>query len=188
MKRANLITISSFFAALTFLGAQLALHVGPVPITFQTFFVILAGLIAGSRAGLFSQLIYLALGLAGVPVFAGFKGGLAVLNGPTAGYLLSFPIASFIAGLIFNPKTRRTTLRGFVACLIAEAIVYGFGLPWLIFWLSSLGGLQAVEAISRAITMGALIFIPGDALKIGIILYLINRRDFKEIMVKMRGG
>jgi len=186
MKTSRSIVVSSFFAALTFLGAQLALYVGPVPITFQTFFVILSGLIGGAKIGLASQLIYLALGLIGLPVFAGFRGGLTVFAGPTAGYLFSFPIASAFAGLIFHPSKNRILLQGFLACIISELIVYGVGVPWLIFWLSNFGGLYIFDAFSRAILMGALIFLPGDALKIILILYLLNRKDIQHLMNKIR--
>ncbi len=186
MNKTHLIIVSSFFATLTFLGAQLALYVGPVPITFQTFFVILAGLIGGAKIGLISQLIYLALGFIGLPVFAGFRGGLTVLLGPTAGYLFSFPAASMVAGLIFNPIRDRIVFRGFLACITSEIIIYLVGVPWLFFWLSSFGGIQILDALYRAVVMGALIFLPGDGLKILLTLYIINRKDVQEIMIKIR--
>jgi biotin transport system substrate-specific component len=186
MKTSQLIAVSSFFTTLTFLGAQLALYVGPVPITFQTFFVILSGLIGGARVGLVSQLLYLFLGLFGLPVFAGFRGGLTVFMGPTAGYLFSFPTASAVAGLILHPSKNKIMLQGFLACIISELIVYGVGVPWLIYWLSNFGGICIFDAFPRALLMGALIFLPGDALKIVLILYLLNRRDIQHLMTKMR--
>ncbi|MEM0275120.1 MAG: biotin transporter BioY, partial [Nitrososphaerota archaeon] len=86
MIKTRLIALSSIFAVFTALGAQFAFYIGPVPITLQTLFVILSGFVGGFRVGLLSQLIYLAVGLAGLPVFAGFKGGYMVFLGPTAGY------------------------------------------------------------------------------------------------------
>jgi biotin transport system substrate-specific component len=188
MKTSQLIAISSFFTSLTFLGAQLALYVGPVPITFQTFFVILSGLIGGARIGLVSQLLYLILGLFGLPVFAGFRGGLTVFMGPTAGYLFSFPIASAAAGLIFHPSKNKIVLQGLLACIISEIVVYGVGVPWLIYWLSNFGGIYIFDAFSRAILMGALIFLPGDALKIILILYLLNRKDIQHLIIRIRAS
>lgn len=179
------VALSSIFAVLTSLGAQLSLYIGPVPITLQSLFVILSG-IMGPAVGFFSQTLYLALGFAGLPVFAGFKGGPSVLLGPTAGYLISFPIAAASAGLIYNPAARRRMIRALLACMSAEAIIYALGVPWLIVWLSTFTTLTLSEAIYRGLVMGSLIFLPGDGLKIAFILYLLRRKDFQQIVMKAR--
>jgi len=95
------------FALCTAIGAQLEIPHQPVPYTFQTLVVILAGGLLGSRNGFLSMTLYLGLGLVGMPVFAGGGFGLAKLIGPTGGYLLSFPVAAFVVGtlLSFLPKT-----------------------------------------------------------------------------------
>jgi len=77
-----------------------------VPITLQTFGVMLAGLVLGPRRGALAVLLYLAVGLAGLPVFAQGTGGLAVLGKPSAGYLLAFPLAALLAGLLVAPARR----------------------------------------------------------------------------------
>jgi biotin transport system substrate-specific component len=88
------------FVLFTGIGAQLSVDLPftPVPITMQTLFVVLAGVSLGPRDGFYAMLSYLALGLAGAPVFAGFSFGPAVLIGPTGGYLISFPAAAMISG------------------------------------------------------------------------------------------
>ncbi|EKP94299.1 biotin transporter BioY [Thermaerobacter subterraneus] len=79
----------------------------PVPITGQTLGVMLSGLLLGPRWGFAAQLAYLLLGVAGVPVFAGGAAGLAVVLGPTGGFLLSYPLAAGLTGLLFRPGTAR---------------------------------------------------------------------------------
>ena len=86
------------FALLTAIGAQLEIPHQPVPYTFQTLAVLLAGGLLGSRNGFLSMMLYLGLGLVGMPVFAGGGFGLMKLVGPTGGYLLSFPVAAFFVG------------------------------------------------------------------------------------------
>lgn len=88
------------FSIATALAAQVAVPVKPVPFTLQTMMVILSGAFLGSRNGAYSQMLYLAAGVAGLPVFAGGAFGPAVLFGPTGGYLLAFPIGAFLTGLI----------------------------------------------------------------------------------------
>ena len=100
---------ASLLAALTAAGGYIQLPIGPVPIVLQNLFVLVAGLILGPRWGLTSMGIYLLLGLVGFPVFAGGKGGLAHLMGPTGGYLLGF-----LAGCLDQRLDRRPFPRPFV--------------------------------------------------------------------------
>ncbi|TSA30356.1 MAG: biotin transporter BioY, partial [Ignavibacteriales bacterium] len=88
------------FSVLTALSAQVAVPTQPVPFTLQTMLVLLSGAFLGSRNGAYSQILYLAVGVMGVPVFAGFTYGIAKLFGPTGGYLLTFPFAAFLVGYI----------------------------------------------------------------------------------------
>ena len=107
------LALATLFAALTALGAQIAVRLpfSPVPVTLQVLMVIGCGLILGSRRGLTSQLTYLAAGVLGLPVFAGGTGGPAVILGPTGGYLLAFPVAAFAAGwLSERPAFRKSSL------------------------------------------------------------------------------
>ncbi|KUK16848.1 biotin transporter BioY, partial [Thermococcus sibiricus] len=102
------ITYAALFAALTAVGAQIAIPLGTVPITLQVLFVLLSGLILGAKLGFLSQIVYLFMGAIGLPVFANFSGGLAYIYGPTGGYLISFPLAAFLAGLVSEKRKRIT--------------------------------------------------------------------------------
>ena len=90
------------FALATALGAQLEIPHQPIPYTFQTLFVLMAGGMLGWRNGFLSMLFYLGLGVAGAPVFSGAGFGLARLLGPSGGYLLGFPIAAFLIGYLVS--------------------------------------------------------------------------------------
>ena len=90
------------FSLLTFFSAQVIVPVQPVPFTLQTMLVLLSGAFLGSRNGAYSQVLYLAAGILGLPVYAGYSFGIAKLFGPTGGYLLSFPFAAFLAGYIIE--------------------------------------------------------------------------------------
>ncbi|MEX0737499.1 MAG: biotin transporter BioY [Bacteroidota bacterium] len=91
------------FAVLAGIGAQIEIPHQPVPFTFQTLVVMLAGALLGKRNGFLSMSAYLALGAVGLPVFSGGGFGLARILGPTGGYLLAFPIAAFAIGFLLSP-------------------------------------------------------------------------------------
>ena len=91
---------AAVLAALTGAGALLSVPLGPVPFTLQTFFVLLAGFLLGAKWGFVSITLYLLLGVAGLPVFAGGSAGAGVILGPTGGYLLSFPFGAAAAGFL----------------------------------------------------------------------------------------
>ncbi len=94
------------FAVLTAIGAHVEIATRPVPYTLQTFFVILAGALLGSRRGSVSMLLYLGAGALGLPVFASGEIGVAKLIGPTGGYLLAFPLAAFLTGMLVPRSSR----------------------------------------------------------------------------------
>ena len=136
-----------------------------VPVSMQTFGVLLAGVLLGARRGGLAVLLYLVVGLAGLPVFALGKGGLGVLAGPTAGYLLAFPLAAVAAGWLVS-RMRRLPARWlpigvFGAALLATvAVIYPIGIAVL----SARTGLAAGEAIAA----GA-VFAPWDAAKAAVV-------------------
>ena len=101
---------ASLFAALTAAGAYIALPIGPVPIVMQNLFVMLAGLILGSRWGFAAIAVYLLAGAVGLPVFAGGVGGFSRFLGPTGGYLLGYLPAVFCIGLISQKTKPKTDL------------------------------------------------------------------------------
>ncbi|WP_163536518.1 biotin transporter BioY [Gracilibacillus sp. YIM 98692] len=141
------LTMGSMFVALMAIGANITsivpfLVIGGVPITLQTFFAVLAGLLLGSRLGAFSMFTYMILGLVGAPVFAQFKGGAAVLLAPTFGFIVSFIIVAFVAGKIVENK--RHLSRYIIAAIVGTAINYIFGTHWMyaayIFWVDAPSG------------------------------------------------
>ena len=155
----DLLLISGF-GAVTALSAQIAFYIGPVPITGQTFAVLLAGALLGSKRGALSQLTYLGLGVMGAPIFAGWMGGPAVLMGPTGGYLIGFVPAAFVVGLLAERGWDRRTWSMALAMLIGNSVIYVFGLSWLSIWLGHFASKSSVLAT------GLYPFIPGDLVKV----------------------
>src|SRR3990170_6187985 len=94
------IVLASLMAALTAVGAYIHVPIGPVPIVLSTLFVLLSGLLLGSRWGLASMVLYLFVGAIGMPVFSGGRGGFAHFLGPTGGYLFGYVLASWVTGFI----------------------------------------------------------------------------------------
>lgn len=121
----------AMFSALMAIGANLTsfLIIGGVPITLQTFFAILAGILLGSKLGAASMVVYAFIGLAGVPVFAKFSGGMDTIISPTFGFIVSFILLAYVVGLIAE---KFPTRKGFVAAALAGlAINYLFGTNWM---------------------------------------------------------
>lgn len=151
------------FAALTGLCAQVRLYLPwtPVPVTMQTFAVFLSAIVLGRNWGGISQTIYVTFGIAGIPWFAGFKGGLAILSGPTAGYLFGFIISAFFVGYLVDRYVGARYFFTLLPILLFAnfAIIYGFGLLWL-------RALFPEQGIYELLVMGVIPFIPGDIAKI----------------------
>ncbi|MDD5073183.1 MAG: biotin transporter BioY [Candidatus Omnitrophica bacterium] len=136
----------------------------PVPITGSTFAALFAGVLLGNVWGGISMLLYIALGAAGLPVFTGFKGGAAVLLGPTAGYLLGYAVVSFSIGYIMdNYAKARKFLPLFNIMLVSSAVILAFGSAYLAIWLGAVKGQGA--SLSEVLWMGFIPFIPGDIFK-----------------------
>lgn len=151
--------LATGFACLTALGAVVQIPIGPVPITLQVLFVLLSGLVLGSRLGALSQMQYLAMGLAGAPVFAGGKSGLIALLGPTGGYLVGFVVAAYVAGLVAESAARPGRVRFFVAGLVGTAGLYLCGMMWLATWFALGTGTSWIAELGTAWTFGVLPFI-----------------------------
>ncbi len=117
------------FSILTFLSAQVEVPVQPVPFTLQTMIVLLAGAFLGPVNGAISQLLYIAAGALGLPVFAGFGFGLATLLGPTGGYLAAFPLAAFLVGLLI--RKNNSSVMVFISMLIGTASILFSGALYL---------------------------------------------------------
>ena len=129
----------------------------PVPVTLQTFAVLMLGALLGSRRGSLCVLAYIIEGAAGLPVFA-LGGGLAVLLGPTGGYLVGFIPAAYITGRLAECRWDRQARTTILAMLLGNVSIYAFGL----LWLSCLIGAK------EALALGLYPFIVGDILKIAL--------------------
>jgi biotin transport system substrate-specific component len=148
---------ASLMAAMTAVGALIAIPIGPVPIVLQNFFVLLTALLLGPRWGLASVGTYLLIGACGLPVFAGGTGGLAKLAGPTGGYLIGYLPAVFVAGMVSRQGGGRV-LPDVLAMVAAMLLVYALGASWL----KVLTGMDWTKTLA----VGMLPFLVGDALKI----------------------
>lgn len=135
--------------------AQIELPMWPVPVTGQTFGVLLLGLLLGRRAGL-SLMAYVAEGAMGLPFFAGGGAGITHLTGPTGGYLAGFVAAAFVVGWLAEKGWDRRMGTAVLALLMGNLLIYLFGIPWL----AQFTGWQKVWSL------GLVPFIPGDLLKV----------------------
>lgn len=135
-KATDIALIAAFAALIAVCAILPAITVaGPVPITLQTFGVLLAGAVLGSRNGFLAVLLYLVVGLAGLPVFAQGTAGVAVLAGPSAGYLLAFPFGAALTGAIVErlPRARLSSAPVvFVAAMLGTALVHAVGIAVLV--------------------------------------------------------
>ncbi|MFH0846940.1 MAG: biotin transporter BioY [Chloroflexota bacterium] len=154
-------------ALLTGLSAQIRIPLpwSPVPITGQTFAAILSGVLLGRWWGGASMIVYLALGLAGVPWFNGFSGGMGHLVGPTGGYLIGFVVASLFIG---DMTDRYVRARSFTAMLVLMLIanfliIHVLGLVQLGLWLNLVKG--SPVSLGELLWLGTIPFIPGDVTK-----------------------
>ncbi|MCM8766323.1 MAG: biotin transporter BioY [Candidatus Omnitrophica bacterium] len=152
------------FIILTALGAYIyiPLPFTPVPLTLQSFFVLLSGAVLGPWLGLLSQLGYLGLGMLGIPVFSGGRAGLLHLLGPSGGYLWGFLFASWGAGKLVYKK-RRNTFFLFASFLLGTFIIYLFGLSQLRLFIK--------QNLLSLFSKGVLPFILPDFLKILLATY-----------------
>ena len=150
------------FALLTALAAQVVIPLPftPVPITGQTFTVLLAGAALGGTLGAASMALYLLLGAVGLPFFAEGSSGWEVVRGATGGYLIGFIVAAWLVGKLAERRQDRTVPTAIPLFLLGSVVIYLFGVPWL---AASLGvsGTEAME-------LGLVPFIVGDLLKVAI--------------------
>ncbi len=158
--------LCGLFAAFTAVFSQISLPIGPVPISCSLIAVYLAGLFLPVKTAALSQLVYLLLGIVGVPVFAGFQSGAARLAGPTGGYLLVFPVIALILSLamvIYDKKLARKPLAAraayiFSAMLVSLIVCYVAGTAWFTVFSGS--------TFQKAMRLTVVPFLAGDIAKI----------------------
>ncbi len=160
--RSKSVALVVAFSLLTALAAQVAVPLPwtPVPVTGQTFAVLLAGALLGSRLGALAMLAYLAEGAAGLPFFKGGAGGAHYLFlSPTAGYLLAFPAAAFVTGLLAERGWDRRFPTAAAAMALGSLVILGAGWAWLALFYRTAGA---------AFAAGVAPFLVGDVIKIGL--------------------
>lgn len=150
------------FTLLIAVCAQIAIPFYPVAITMQTWAVLLAGAVLGPRWGTASVVVYIALGAAGLPVLANGAGGLAAVASASAGYLIAFPAAAFIAGCAANGGALERPASGLVILLAAHLLTLATGVGWLILSV----GLDP----TRAVQIGAAPYLIGAVVKSVLVL------------------
>lgn len=158
MKTKNLILVS-IFAALTAIGAFIRIPIPYVPFTLQYLFCTLAGMVLGSRLGALSQIVYVFIGLIGIPVFTE-GGGPSYIFKPTFGYLIGFIVAAYVIGKITENIKTLTMQKAFFISIIGLIIVYTLGVVYL-YEIYNLY-LGQVKSIAWAIKYGALLCLGGD--------------------------
>jgi biotin transport system substrate-specific component len=146
-------------AALTALCAQITFYLpgNPVPVTGQTFAVLLSGAALGANRGAAAMLLYILVGMIGLPVFADGAHGTEVVTGATGGYLIGFLAAGWVVGRLAEARFDRTPVKALPLFLVGSAIVYAIGVPWL--------AISADQSLGWAISNGFVDFIPGDLVK-----------------------
>lgn len=156
LRDVTLVLLGSWLVAL-FAQVEVPLPFSPVPITGQTFAVLLVGASLGSKRGAAAMLAYIAQGAAGLPFFAGGAGGLGILTGATAGYLAGFIAAAYVVGLLAERGLERNFKTSIAPFLAGTVVIYLCGVAWLSVIVGGFG---------KAVELGLLPFLIGDAIKI----------------------
>lgn len=157
--------ISALFAAFIAITSQFAVYIGMVPISLSLVAVYLAGMILGARYGVVSVIVYILLGAAGIPVFAGGKGGIAVIFGPTGGFITGYIGCVLIVGLVADRMYKKKIyyiigmMSGIMLCYIMGTV-----------WYRIISGVS----ISTALKYCVIPFIPGDIVKIAVTMFVFD--------------
>ncbi|CAB4637068.1 MAG: biotin transporter BioY [Actinobacteria bacterium] len=150
-------------AVLTAVAAQIAIPMWPVPITGQTFAVLLVGAVLGASRGALSMITYFSLGAAGLPVFTGAAAGITF--GTTFGYLVGFIAAAAVVGWFSQLNWHKKVTGVLASFVIGNAVIYLFGLPWLAF---ALNNLNIASDFGSVVMVGLVPFLIGDAIKMAL--------------------
>ena len=150
--------LAPLFAALTGLGALMVIPVYPVPFTLQTLFTYLSAMLLGRKIGTLSQVIYILLGVIGLPIFSAGKAGLGILLGPTGGYLWGFIISAYTMGILVEKKNINK-IKGFIVVGIIGLFIINFCGALQLYIVTQL-------SLKAVLLTGVIPFIIGDFIKI----------------------
>lgn len=178
-----LVSISLFAALIAAfaLVPPIPVPIIPVPVTLQTLGVMLAGLILGPRAGVLAVILYVVLAILGMPILPGGRGGLAVLAGPTGGFLVGFILSTWVIGMVAKGAGSNASHQGilvfgryFMACVMGGILaLYAVGIPWL----AVVTGMKLTQA-----AIAVLVFIPGDLIKSALASYVAWRLSNLDLL------
>jgi len=172
MKTRDMVLVA-LFAALTAIGAYLRIPTATVPFTLQILFVMYAGVLLGAKLGFLSQLVYVVMGLIGLPVFAGGMGGLSYIFKPSFGYLIGFMLCAYVVGKLTENIDDVESVKGFIrifmTIIAGIAVVYIVGVPYMYFIINKFAEVGKNITFSTAIKWGFTPFIVFDLIK-GIIV------------------
>lgn len=165
--KTSILIQTALFAALTALGAFITIPLPYVPITLQLLFCLMSGIILGPKYGMLSQLLYVGLGLFGLPIFAGGHGGFSSILTPSFGYLIGFIFAPLIVGKVHSLLGKSNFLTILLSCSLGVLVVYIFGIPYLYFILKFY--LNNPKDIIWILKNYCILFLLGDFIKCIII-------------------
>ena len=152
--------LMALFAAITCVLAPLAIPIGPVPISLTNFVIYVSVYVLGWHRATITYVVYLMIGLVGLPVFSGFQGGIGKMAGPTGGYLIGFIFTAILAGLsagIQEEKVFLNRIWGMTGMILGTIVAYGFGTAWFCY--------STGTGLSAALALCVFPFIPGDVVK-----------------------
>jgi biotin transport system substrate-specific component len=158
------LVLCALCAAVTCVLAPISVPLaGEVPISLATFAVLLSGILLGAKYGAISQLVYVLLGSVGVPVFAGWTGGIGITLGVTGGYIIGYLPMAFVTGLLYyrfgrNESGARKYAAMIVSMILATAVLYIFGTAWFM--------VQTKMTLAASLAACVIPFLPGDLIKI----------------------
>ena len=156
------IAMIAVMTAVTCVLAPLSIPIGPVPISLTNFAIYLSLYLLDWKKGTVSYILYLLLGLVGLPVFSGFTGGIGKLAGPTGGYIIGFIPMAIIAGIVIDKFSQRWIQ--ILGMIVGTAICYAFGTAWFC--------IQAGYTVSAALAVCVIPFIPADLIKMVIAMII----------------
>jgi biotin transport system substrate-specific component len=170
MDRVRKLVYAALFSALTAVSAWITIPLFPVPVTLQTFFVILSGGVLGAYFGALSMAVYLLIGFIGLPVFSRGQSGLGVLAGPTGGYLIGFVLCAIVVGLIVKMRGSPGFLWYLLAMAAGTLVIYACGIAQL--------SLVLHMPLDTAFIVGVLPFVPGDMVKAILAAFVAKKLNF----------
>ncbi|MBQ8003117.1 MAG: biotin transporter BioY [Clostridia bacterium] len=171
MKTKRLI-ICALFAAILCITAPFYIMIGPVPLTFVLFFLALAAFVQGSMGAASATIIYTLIGIVGLPVFSGFKGGIGSIASPTGGFILSYIPLVLLLGLCVKTQSKTKKI---IWCALALLVCYTFGTAWYMLVMS--------EDVMSALVMCVAPFIPFDIVKL-YAAHILAKEIQKRIKLK----